>query len=164
MTHDDHLREMTGGEPIHVDDVVYREYRVSVRCDEGCERDEAILVKDFRPDSGTNIDAVLHLVDLRLLSWNCAVGLPLVGRVQDVLSKLVGVLPQLEGVTPEGQVLATALTIGVVVSIRDAILAHRFAETRVSVELVEPPPSDLEYLQRRAAEVGIEYVEGGECE
>lgn len=118
-----------------------RDYEVAVRCEAGCEHDEAVTIADFRKLTKTNIDAVLHLCGVdELAAWDGAKGMPLVGRVQGVLARLVGVLPQLEGVTPEDQSLATYLTIGVMVLVRDAILSHRFAETTVSVTAVEAPP------------------------
>lgn len=117
-----------------------RDYAVTVTCEAGCEHDEAFTVVDYRTLTRTHIDAVLFLCDVELPRWNEAKGMPLVGKVQETLARLVGVLPQLEGISPEDQALATYLTIGSMVLVRDSILAHRFAETTVSVEAIEEDP------------------------
>lgn len=103
-------------------------YHVSVTCTkEACDLDERFEI------TGPLLDPILANIGITLRDWDEKQGLPLVGNIQAGLSRLVGVLPPIEGMDPADQASLTYVTIGVLVLVRDAIIAHKMASTVVSV-------------------------------
>lgn len=103
-------------------------YHVSVTCGlDICDHDESFVI------TNDNLDPVLANVGVSIKSWDEKQGMPLVGNIQAALARLVDVQAVIDGMPPEDQATLSYVSIGVLVLVRDAILAHRQRSTVVSV-------------------------------
>jgi hypothetical protein len=102
-----------------------RVFGVSVECEAGCDLDEmAVIVVDAQP--------MLALAGIDVLSYDECRGLAVVGKIQAGIVDVVDNPDTYVAFNDDDWGGADAV-LGFLIVVRDAILAHRFADTKVKV-------------------------------
>lgn len=114
-------------------------YHVSITCEQGCGKDETFEVMEAGEDSPVGVADIYTNANIHLPAFDNVVGLPVVGKVQEAIARLIGTLPQLEAVDPADQSAMTYVALAPLILIRDSILAHSYATCRVSITTPAEP-------------------------